>query len=119
MERTFKCYITEDPVAVSLKEKLNDAEAKLAADRNKMELGYTDPKTGTLSACQQISKYQQISLDSVPAGILLRYLHNGHSSECKAQSYPTNYRVEQLCCSQMLLASTVSPGLQDGNQQQI
>jgi len=46
MQRTFATYITEDPTAVSLKEKLNEAEAALAAARNKMKLGYTDPKTG-------------------------------------------------------------------------
>lgn len=45
LERTFNCYITEDPVAVQLKEKLNEAEAKLAASRNTMKLGYTDPDT--------------------------------------------------------------------------
>jgi hypothetical protein len=46
MQRTFATYITEQPEAVSLKEKLNEAEAALAGARNKMKLGYTDPKTG-------------------------------------------------------------------------
>jgi hypothetical protein len=46
LERTFKCYITEDASASSLKEKLNEAEAKLAAARNTMQLGHTDPETG-------------------------------------------------------------------------
>lgn len=38
--------ITADPAAVALKEGLNEAEAALAGARNKMKLGYTDPKTG-------------------------------------------------------------------------
>lgn len=46
LERTFSCYITEDPAAIGLKEKLNDSEAKLAQARNTMNLGYTDPDTG-------------------------------------------------------------------------
>jgi hypothetical protein len=46
MQRTFATYITEQPEAVTLKEKLNEAEAALAGARNKMKLGYTDPKTG-------------------------------------------------------------------------
>lgn len=46
LERTFSCYITEDPAAVSLKEKLDEAEARLAQARNTMNLGYTDPATG-------------------------------------------------------------------------
>jgi hypothetical protein len=50
LERTFKCYITEDATASSLKEKLNEAEAKLAAARNTMQLGHTDPETGE-AAC--------------------------------------------------------------------
>lgn len=55
LERTFKCYITEDPAAVRLKEKLNDAEAKLAQGRNTMQLGYTDPATGTLLGVLQLN----------------------------------------------------------------
>jgi hypothetical protein len=50
LERTFNCYITEDPAASSLKEKLNEAEAKLAAARNTMQLGYTDPESGKVAA---------------------------------------------------------------------
>ena len=53
MRRTFSTYITEDQAAVDLKAKLNEAEAALAAARNKMKLGYTDPKTGGCSHCQQ------------------------------------------------------------------
>lgn len=33
MERTFLCYITEDPAAKALKEKLNTMEAELAQAR--------------------------------------------------------------------------------------
>eukprot|EP00983_Pelagomonas_calceolata_P012816 410078-Pelagomonas_calceolata.AAC.2 len=50
MEKTFKCYITEDPKAKAravicksqreLKEKLNKLEADLASARNGMALGY-------------------------------------------------------------------------------
>lgn len=46
MRRTFATYITDQPEAVTLKEKLNEAEAALAGARNKMKLGYTDPQTG-------------------------------------------------------------------------
>ena len=46
MQRTFATYITEKDEAVALKKKLNESEAALAGARNKMELGYTDPKTG-------------------------------------------------------------------------
>lgn len=46
LARTFSTYITEDPAAAALKEKLNESEAALAAARNKMKLGYTDPNTG-------------------------------------------------------------------------
>lgn len=49
MEHTFATYITEDPAAAGLKEKLNGAEAALAAARNGMALGYTDPATGACS----------------------------------------------------------------------
>jgi hypothetical protein len=47
MQRTFATYITEKDEAVALKKKLNESEAALAGARNKMKLGYTDPKTGT------------------------------------------------------------------------
>jgi hypothetical protein len=46
LRRDTRCAPAEDPAAVSLKERLNEAEAALAAARNKMKLGYTDPKTG-------------------------------------------------------------------------
>ncbi|KAF5828250.1 oligoendopeptidase [Dunaliella salina] len=46
MEKTFKCYITEDPKAKELKEKLNKLEADLASARNGMALGYKEPKDG-------------------------------------------------------------------------
>jgi len=46
MEKTFKCYIIEDPKAKELKEKLNTLEAELSAARNTMTLGYKDPTTG-------------------------------------------------------------------------
>eukprot|EP00878_Enallax_costatus_P001069 GHUV01001206.1.p1 GENE.GHUV01001206.1~~GHUV01001206.1.p1 ORF type:complete len:671 (+),score=225.42 GHUV01001206.1:78-2090(+) len=54
LERTFKCYITEDPAAGSLKEKLNDAEAKLAQARNTMNLGYTDVESGSFKAASSV-----------------------------------------------------------------
>jgi hypothetical protein len=46
LARTFSTYITEDPAAADLKERLNESEAALATARNKMKLGYTDPQTG-------------------------------------------------------------------------
>eukprot|EP00197_Chlamydomonas_leiostraca_P012787 CAMPEP_0202859018 /NCGR_PEP_ID=MMETSP1391-20130828/1317_1 /ASSEMBLY_ACC=CAM_ASM_000867 /TAXON_ID=1034604 /ORGANISM="Chlamydomonas leiostraca, Strain SAG 11-49" /LENGTH=626 /DNA_ID=CAMNT_0049538015 /DNA_START=77 /DNA_END=1957 /DNA_ORIENTATION=- len=46
MEKTFKCYITEDPRAKALKEQLNELEAALAGARNTMALGYKDPAAG-------------------------------------------------------------------------
>ncbi|KAL3147698.1 hypothetical protein ABBQ32_002443 [Trebouxia sp. C0010 RCD-2024] len=46
MQKTFLCYITEDPQATAMKEKLNQLEADLGEWRNQMELGYHDPKTG-------------------------------------------------------------------------
>ncbi|KAJ9506361.1 hypothetical protein QJQ45_019497 [Haematococcus lacustris] len=44
MEKTFKCYITEDPRAKELKERLNTLEAELSGARNTMALGYKDPE---------------------------------------------------------------------------
>eukprot|EP00879_Flechtneria_rotunda_P031515 GHRR01034434.1.p1 GENE.GHRR01034434.1~~GHRR01034434.1.p1 ORF type:complete len:600 (+),score=162.71 GHRR01034434.1:561-2360(+) len=54
LERTFKCYITEDPAASQLKESLNEQEAKLAAARNTMKLGYTDPETGSFTPASSV-----------------------------------------------------------------
>eukprot|EP00891_Asterochloris_glomerata_P001220 jgi/Astpho2/1220/Aster-07071 len=45
-DKTFACYITEDPEAREIKERLNQLEADLAQWRNKMQLGYKDPKSG-------------------------------------------------------------------------
>jgi hypothetical protein len=39
-----QCYIIEDDTAKGLKEKLNTLEADLSEARNKLALGYTDPK---------------------------------------------------------------------------
>lgn len=41
MRKTFLCYITEDPAARALKEKLNSLEAELSQARNNMALGYS------------------------------------------------------------------------------
>lgn len=46
MQKTFLCYITEDPKATAMKEKLNQLEADLGQHRNQMALGYTDPESG-------------------------------------------------------------------------
>lgn len=46
MERTFTTHIMDNPAALALKEELNALEAELAAARNTMALGYTDPATG-------------------------------------------------------------------------
>lgn len=46
MEKTFGCYITEQPEARALKERLNTLEAELAKERNAMALGYADPAAG-------------------------------------------------------------------------
>lgn len=54
MERTFGCYITEDPRAAELKEKLNSLEAELAQSRNKMSLGIKDPATGETKPCSSV-----------------------------------------------------------------
>lgn len=54
MRRTFATYITDQPEAVALKERLNEAEAALAGARNKMKLGYTDPKTGTFTEASSV-----------------------------------------------------------------
>lgn len=43
LEKTFQCYITENPEAAQLKERLNQLEAELAMHRNGMELGHTPP----------------------------------------------------------------------------
>lgn len=45
-ERTFQCYIIEDPAAVELKDRLNTLEAQLAEARNELALGYNDPQAG-------------------------------------------------------------------------
>ena len=42
-ERTFLCYIIEDPSAKDVKERLNTLEAELAESRNLLTLGYKDP----------------------------------------------------------------------------
>ncbi|GFR51274.1 hypothetical protein Agub_g13582 [Astrephomene gubernaculifera] len=54
MERTFGCYITEDPRAAELKEKINSMEAELAQARNQMSLGYTDPASGTFRPASSV-----------------------------------------------------------------
>uniref|UniRef100_A0A061S728 Oligoendopeptidase f n=2 Tax=Tetraselmis sp. GSL018 TaxID=582737 RepID=A0A061S728_9CHLO len=46
MEKTFSSYMTEDPKASALQEKLTALEAELAAERNGMKLGYVDPEKG-------------------------------------------------------------------------
>lgn len=46
MRRTFATYTTDDPRAAELKRQLNEAEAELAAARNTMALGYTEPESG-------------------------------------------------------------------------
>ncbi|GIL49198.1 hypothetical protein Vafri_5347 [Volvox africanus] len=65
MERTFKCYITEDPKAAALKEKINNLEAALAQSRNQMSLGYTDPATGEFkkSSSVQLRNLVRVSDD--------------------------------------------------------
>ncbi|KAI9364898.1 oligoendopeptidase [Zopfochytrium polystomum] len=45
-ERTFACYIIQDPEARRLREQITELEAKLEESRNRMKLGYTDPATG-------------------------------------------------------------------------
>ncbi len=42
-ERTFQCYIIEDPAALELKIKIGELENDLARARNQMVLGYTTP----------------------------------------------------------------------------
>ncbi|KAG2489329.1 hypothetical protein HYH03_012161 [Edaphochlamys debaryana] len=54
MERTFACYITEDPKAAAIKEKINQLEAALAQSRNTMKLGYTDPSSGEHRAASSV-----------------------------------------------------------------
>lgn len=46
MEKTFKCFITEDPAAKEYKKRLNTLESELSEARNLMELGYKDPSAG-------------------------------------------------------------------------
>eukprot|EP00877_Chromochloris_zofingiensis_P006150 jgi/Chrzof1/1789/Cz10g21060.t1 len=60
MERTFKTYITEDQTAIELKEKLNQLEAKLAENRNKMNLGYTDPVSGEYKRASSVQLRTQL-----------------------------------------------------------
>lgn len=43
-ERTFQCYIIEEPSAKALKERLNTLEAELSEARNLLALGYNDPQ---------------------------------------------------------------------------
>ena len=45
-ERTLLCNIIEDPAAKELKDKIIRLENELAAARNKMPLGYTNPTDG-------------------------------------------------------------------------
>ncbi|KAJ3108082.1 hypothetical protein HDU97_002317 [Phlyctochytrium planicorne] len=44
-ERTFLCYIIQDHGALALRNQINELEAELADERNKMKLGYVDPVT--------------------------------------------------------------------------
>eukprot|EP00756_Hemistasia_phaeocysticola_P023965 Hpha_TRINITY_DN15920_c0_g1::TRINITY_DN15920_c0_g1_i3::g.72244::m.72244 len=54
MERTFLCYLIEDPEAAALKDKITDLESKLEEKRNTMKLGYKDPKTGELQEASSV-----------------------------------------------------------------
>lgn len=54
LERTFGCYITEDPAAAALKARLNEAEAALAEARNTMQLGYSDPESGAFTTASSV-----------------------------------------------------------------
>jgi hypothetical protein len=62
MEKTFKCYITEDPKAKELKERLNNVECELAqATRTQLNLGF---KVGEGSISDHVC---EASLSSRPA----------------------------------------------------
>ncbi|KAG2444565.1 hypothetical protein HXX76_001310 [Chlamydomonas incerta] len=54
MERTFGCYILEEPAAAALKEKINSLEAGLSQSRNTMSLGYTDPASGEFKKASSV-----------------------------------------------------------------
>jgi len=49
-QRTFRCYIIDDPEALSLREQIGEMEATLATQRNLMPLGYTDSSGKSISA---------------------------------------------------------------------
>jgi len=45
LEKTFKCYMIEDPKAEALRKQTNGLESELQEQRNTMKLGYVDPQT--------------------------------------------------------------------------
>lgn len=103
MQRTFATYITEQPEAVTLKEKLNEAEAALAGARNKMKLGYTDLKTGGRAAARGYWGEHTGTAATTSAACLapLRVLHRclHRSQQCPAAVPPYNGpHCNMLCC---------------------
>ncbi|KAJ9446281.1 Oligopeptidase A [Diplonema papillatum] len=54
MERTYLCYLMESDEAASIKELCVAKESELEAARNKMKLGYTDPKTNEFKPASSV-----------------------------------------------------------------
>lgn len=66
-ERTLMCNIIEDPAARELRETINRLESELAEDRNRMDLGYTDPESGTFIKASSVQLRNSMrSSDSEP-----------------------------------------------------
>lgn len=53
-EKTFQCYIVEDPAALAMKEEAAQLEADLAQSRNTLALGYTCPTSGEFVAMSSV-----------------------------------------------------------------
>eukprot|EP01060_Flectonema_neradi_P012246 TRINITY_DN1912_c0_g1_i1.p1 TRINITY_DN1912_c0_g1~~TRINITY_DN1912_c0_g1_i1.p1 ORF type:complete len:649 (+),score=138.63 TRINITY_DN1912_c0_g1_i1:68-1948(+) len=54
MEKTYKCYLQTSDEADKARQEVTSLEGNLAKDRNKMKLGYTDPKTGEFKEASSV-----------------------------------------------------------------
>lgn len=63
MQKTFLCYITEDPKATAVKEKLNNLEAELQQWRNQMALGWMD-QSGQLHKASSVQLRNTMRTDA-------------------------------------------------------
>lgn len=67
IEKTFLCYILEDPQAVELKNEILKLESELAESRNHMTLGYTHPITGEFIKASSVQLRNLLRTSDDPA----------------------------------------------------